>query len=118
MSTRETIEAYFNSLRRNDGWEHYFADDLAFASFVSPVKRVNGRVAFLEATKGFYRTIVSFDVRIVVVESDRACTTTRYQLQPPSGPAFASDVAEMFVVRDGRIVSLEIYFDPTPYPRR
>ena len=118
MSTRETIEAYFDSLRRKDAWENYFADTLVFASFVSPPKRVEGRAAFLEATKGFYRMIASLDVRTLVVEGDRACATTRYQLQPPSGPPFRSDVAEVFVVQNGRIASLEIYFDPTPYPRR
>jgi ketosteroid isomerase-like protein len=117
MSTRETIEGYFSSLRRKDGWQTYFADDLEFASFVTPTKRVSGRAAFLEATKGFYRMIVSFDTGSIIVESERACVTTRYQLQPSSGSTFMSDVAEVFVVRDGRIASLEIYFDPTPYPR-
>jgi len=62
--------------------------------------------------------ILSLDVRSLVVEGDRACATTHYQLQPPAGLVFASDVAEVFVVQDGRISSLEIYFDPTPYPRR
>ena len=118
MTTRETIDAYFSGLRRKEGWENYFADDLVFTSHVSPERRVSGRAAFLEATKGFYRMIASLDVRNVVAEGDRACATTRYQLQPPSGTAFASDVAEMFVVREGRIASLEIYFDPAPYPRR
>ena len=117
MSTRETIEAYFSSLRRKDGWQNYFADDLEVASRVSLMKQVSGRAAFLEATKGFYRMIVSFDTGSFIVESERACVTTRYQLQPPSGPIFVSDVAELFVVRDGRIASVEIYFDPTPYPR-
>ena len=118
MTTRETIDAYFSSLRRKEGWDGYFADDLVFTSLVSPPKQISGRTAFLEATKGFYRMIASLDVRNVVVEGDRACATTRYQLQPPSGAAFASDVAEVFVVRDGRIRSLEIYFDPSPYPKR
>jgi hypothetical protein len=30
---------------------------------------------------------------------------------------FVSDVAEVFRVRDGRIESLEIYFDSAPFPR-
>ena len=118
MTTRDTIEAYFSSLRRKDSWENYFADDVVFTNFVVPAKQISGRNAFLEATKGFYRMIASLDVRNVVAEGDRACVTTRYHLQPPSGPAFESDVAEMFVVRGDRIASLEIYFDPSPYPRR
>ena len=118
MTTKETIEAYLGSLQRKDGWEKYFADDVVFTSFSSPAKRVTGRTTFLESTKGFYGMITALDVRDVLVDGDRACTTTRYQLQPPVGSIFASDVAEVFAVRDGKIRSLEIYFDSAPYPRR
>jgi len=118
VTTRQTIEGYFSSLQRKDGWENYFADDLVFTSFVSPVKRVSGRSAFIQATKGFYGMIVSLEVQTLLVEGDRACATTRYQLQPPVGPAFTSDVAELFAVSEGRIRSLEIYFDSAAFPRR
>ena len=118
MTERETIEGYFRSLARKDGWERCLADDLAFTSRVSPMKQVSGRAAFLESTRGFYGMIASLEVRDVIVDGHRACVTTRYQLQPPAGPAFTSDVAELFEVRDGLIRSLEIYFDPTPFPRR
>jgi hypothetical protein len=53
MTTRQTIEGYLSSLQRKDGWEDYFADDMVFTSYVSPVKQVSGRSAFLQATKGF-----------------------------------------------------------------
>jgi ketosteroid isomerase-like protein len=118
VTTRQTIEGYFSSLQRKDGWENSFADDMVFTSFVSPVKRVSGRSAFLQATKGFYGMIVSLEVQTLLVEGDRACATTRYQLQPPVGPAFASDVAELFAVSEGRIRSLDIYFDSAAFPRR
>jgi ketosteroid isomerase-like protein len=118
MTTRHTIERYLSSLQKKDGWESHFADDLVFTSFVSPVRRVSGRSAFLSATKGFYGMIVSLEVQHLLVDGDRACATTRYQLQPPAGPGFTSDVAEVFAVRDGLIRSLEIYFDSAPYPRR
>ena len=118
MTTRDTIKEYLNSLERKDGWEKYFADDVVFTSFVTPVKQVSGRTAFLEATKGFYGMIVSLEVQNLLVDGDRACATTRYQLQPPVGPAFTSNVAEIFAVTGGRIRSLEIYFDSAPFPRR
>jgi hypothetical protein len=38
-----------------------------------------------------------------------------YELQPPGSPAFHSHVAEVFKVRDEKIVSLDIYFDSTPF---
>jgi ketosteroid isomerase-like protein len=40
-----------------------------------------------------------------------------YELQPPVGPAFSSDVAEIFGVQDGKITSFEIYFDSAPFAK-
>ena len=53
----------------------------------------------------------------MIVEGTRACALTRYRLQRPGGPAFDSDVAEVFGVRDGKISSLDIYFDSAPFPK-
>lgn len=36
---------------------------------------------------------------------------------PPGRAPFASDVAELFTVRDGKIDSFAIYFDTAPYPK-
>jgi len=83
----------------------------------TPVKRITGRAAYLESTRRFYSSITSLQVKELLTEGNRACALTRYELQPPGGPAFGSDVAEVFGVRDGKIDSLEIYFDSTPFPK-
>jgi len=117
MTTKETIEGYFGRLAAKDGWEAFLSEDVAFTSFTSPNKSVNGRAAYLEATRRFYASIAAVEVRSVIVEGTRACALTRYRLQRPGGPAFDSDVAEVFGVRDGRISSLAIYFDSAPFPK-
>jgi len=117
MTTKETIQGYFGSLKHKNGWEAFLADDLVFTTFVSPIKQVNGRAAYLESTRRFYSTISSMEVRDLIVDGQRACALTRYQLQPPGRPAFQSDVAEVFGVQDGKIRSLDIYFDTTPFPK-
>ena len=118
MTTKETVERYFGALRQKQGWETLLADNMAFTSYVSPVKQVNGRDAYLQATKRFFSMIVSVDVRELIVEGDRACARTHYALQPPNaGPEFASDVAEFFSVANGKINSLAIYFDSAPFPK-
>ena len=61
--------------------------------------------------------ITALEVRDLMVEGDKACALTRYDLQPPRGPAFKSDVAEVFAVRDGKITSFDIYFDSSPFPK-
>jgi hypothetical protein len=43
MTTRDTIQSYFESLSGKSGWEAFLADDMAFTSFTSPVKHVVGK---------------------------------------------------------------------------
>jgi ketosteroid isomerase-like protein len=118
MNTRQTVERYFDQLKRHSGWEALLADDMTFTSFTIPNKRVDGKVSYLEATKRFYSTIARVEVRELLVDGDRACAFTHYDLQPPNGgPAFQSDVAEVFSVKDGKIGSLGIYFDSAPFPK-
>lgn len=50
----------------------------------------------------------------LLIDGDKACALTRYQLQPPAGPAF---VSEVFEVHDGQITALAIYFDCSPFPK-
>jgi ketosteroid isomerase-like protein len=116
MSTRHIIERYFQALQRGDGWAALLADDVAFTSFTIPNRQIAGKQAYLEATKRFYSTIQSFEVRALIVEGSNACALTRYQLRGP-GQAFQSDVAEVFSVRDDHIASLGIYFDSAPFPK-
>ena len=75
---------------------------------------MTGKAAFLERTHRFDAMIASVEVRNVLVDGDKACVLTRYQLQ---GPAFSSDVAEVFGVQDAKIRSFDIDFDTSPYPK-
>ena len=117
MTTQETIQGYFKSLENKKGWETFLSDDMLFTSFTSPNKQVSGRDAYLEATKRFYSMITSFEVRDLIIAGEKACALTRYQLQPPAGNVFTSDVAEIFSVKNGKIVSFGIYFDSSPFPK-
>jgi ketosteroid isomerase-like protein len=117
MTTRATIQGHFSSLTQRKGWDSFLSDDMRFTSFASPIRQVKGRAAFLEATKRFYSMITAVEVRELLVDGDKACALTTYQLQPPAGPAFRSDVAEVFAVREGKISSFEIYFDSSPFPK-
>jgi ketosteroid isomerase-like protein len=117
MSTKNIIDNYFRALEAGTGWDVWLGPDLVFTSNVSPVKRVTGRESYLAATRGFYSMIVSFELRDLIIQGDRACALTHYELRAPSGHAFQSDVAEIFSVRNDRIESFAIYFDPSPFPR-
>lgn len=117
MSTREVVTRYFDELTRRGPWETVLADDFTFTRFISPVKAVTGKAAYLEATRRFYSTIRSLELRDLIVEGAKACAFTSYELQAPGGPVIRSDVAELFTVSNGKIGSLAIYFDTAPFPK-
>ena len=117
MTTKGIVQGYFDRLKQKSGWEAFLADGMAFTSHVTPVKQVAGKDAYLESTSRFFSMITAVEVKDLIVDGDRACALTRYQLQPPRGPAFESHVAEVFKVRDEKISSLEIYFDSAPFPK-
>ncbi len=115
--TRETIQGYFDSLARNQGWEAFLAEGMLFTSFTSPVKEVRGKGPYLEATQRFYSSIISLHLRDLMVDGEKACALTRYELRGPTGNTFTSNVAELFTVRNGKIDSFSIYFDTAPFPK-
>jgi len=117
ITTQDVIASYYDALKQKGAWDAVLAEDMLFTSFTSPVKRVKGRAAYLEATKRFYSMIKGLEIRGMIVEGDRACVLTRYDLRAPAGPAFESHVAEVFNVRDGKITSFDIYFDSAPFPK-
>lgn len=117
MATTETIQSYFNNLKLGKDWHTFLADDMTFTSYTSPVKKLTGKDAYLEATKRFYSSIVSMEVRDIMVDDERALALTHYELKHPGGNIFSSDVAEIFTVKNGKIKTFEIYFDSAPFPK-
>lgn len=117
MATTETIQSYFNNLKLGKDWQSFLADDMTFTSYTSPVKKLTGKDAYLEATKRFYSSIVSMEVRDIMVDDERALALTHYELKHPGGNIFSSDVAEIFTVKNGKIKTFEIYFDSAPFPK-
>jgi len=118
MTNTDTIHGYFDCLGRKAGWENFLSEEIAFTSFTTPVERVTGKNAYLEATRQFFSTIVALEVKSLFVDGNRICALTRYRLQPPAGPVFDCHVAEVFKVREGTIDSLDIYFDSAPFNRQ
>jgi|SRR6185436_400944 len=117
MTTKETLTSYFECLKQLKGWDSFLAEDMAFTSFTSPIKEVRGRETYLQSTRRFFAMVTAVEVRDLLIEGEKACALTRYELRPPVGNPFRCDVAEVFTVKDGRIASLAIYFDSAPFPK-
>ena len=117
MTTKDTIQGYFNSLKEKKQWESFLSDDMIFTSFTSPIKQVSGKDAYIESTKRFFSMVIYVEVKDLLIEGEKACALTHYELQPPRGNTFSSDVAEIFTVKNGKIDSFAIYFDSSPFPK-
>jgi len=115
MTTRDTVQGYLDSVKQQRGWESFLSDGVRFTSFTSPVKQLAGKPAYIEATKGFYSKVASLELRDLMIDADRACALTRYEVRGQNGGTFTSDVAEVFTVKNGKLDSLAIYFDTAPY---
>jgi ketosteroid isomerase-like protein len=117
MSTKAVINDYFDRLARRGEWPALLSDAFHFSNCTSPGREVSGKGPFLEATRRFYGSIKSFEVRDLVVDGPKAAAFTRYQIGTPAGTTFQSDVAELFTVRNDKIEALAIYFDTSPFPK-
>lgn len=73
MNTRDTVQAYFNSLREKGDWKIFLADQMVFTSFGTPSKQLTGRDAYLESTKRFYSMIDAVEIRDILVDGNKAC---------------------------------------------
>jgi hypothetical protein len=85
MTTKDTIQGYFSCLKQKEGWESFLSDGMIFTSLTSPIKQVAGKDAYLESTKRFYSMIISVTIKDLLIEGEKACVLTRYELQPPKG---------------------------------
>ena len=108
MTTKDTVQGYFTRLRQKEEWELLLSDEMVFTSFTSPVKQVTGKAAFLEATKRFYSTIISVTVKDLIIDGEKACALTHYELLAPKANTLNSDVAEIFTVKNGKIDSFAL----------
>jgi ketosteroid isomerase-like protein len=116
MSTRNVVLEFLERVKTNDRWDDLLSDDLEFSNFATPVRRMTGKQASLEGIRRFYAMAERMEIESIIVDGQQACVLTRYDLQPPLGPAFESHIAEIFRVENEKIASFGIYFDSAPYP--
>lgn len=83
MTTKTIIEGYFDCLKQKEGWEAFLSDDLIFTNFASPVKQLTGKAAYLESTRRFFSMVTSVEVNDLLIDGEKACALTCYELQPP-----------------------------------
>jgi ketosteroid isomerase-like protein len=112
-TTLETIKGYYDDIQRKSGWQAFVSDDIEFSG--TGVKATSGKQAFVESNDQFLRAVKTSQVKEMIVEGEKACVIVHYELQSPKGNRASSDVAEILVVKDGKINSSTIYFDTVAF---
>jgi ketosteroid isomerase-like protein len=107
---RETVERYFDAWTSGDfaTARELLHDDLKFSG---PIDSFDNADAFVETLKGLSQILVDARRRGLVADDEHVCLI--YDLE--TGPAGVSPVAEWYEVRDGKVASLEAFFDARPF---
>lgn len=109
MTTKETIEEYFDAIHKG-GWESYIMDDFVFV--ISNLDDVyHGKAVYLERAGRFFQTTTSVEIRQMIIENGDVAVLARYRMRSPEGNTGVCDVAEFLTVQGEKLASSAIFFD-------
>ena len=109
-SPAETVERYFDAWTSNDfdTARSLLEDDLEFRG---PIDTFDNADALIESIKGLSQILTGAHRRGVVADGDQVCVI--YDLE--TAPVGTAPVAEWYRVREGKIASLQAFFDARPF---
>jgi ketosteroid isomerase-like protein len=109
-SSAEIVERYFDAWTSKDfeTARSLLHDDL---SFTGPFEKLDSADALMESIKGLAQVVTGAERRGVIEQGDQACVI--YDLH--TAPVPTAPVAEWYMVRDGKIASMEAFFDARPF---
>lgn len=110
MKTSKEITAeFYQAMLKNEGWESFLADN---ATYLGPLASlVEGKEAVVGITQQFLKNKYTGEVKNIISEGDNTCVLTHYQLGHPAAATLEVDACEIVKVEDGKILSMEVYFD-------
>lgn len=106
----EIVERYFNAWTSKDFGtaRSLLHDDLSFSG---PFETLDNADALMESIKGLAQIVTGAERRGLVAQEDQVCVI--YDLH--TVPVATAAVAEWYTVRDGKIASMEAFFDARPF---
>jgi len=115
MSTKSLVQSYYNSFAQKDEkWHQLYSDDAVFTD-ASQILNAKGKEAVIQSFTPFLKGVEGVNVKQMIVEDENACVIVGYNYVNPKGLKMSQDVAELWEVRDNKLVRLTIYFDLTAY---
>jgi len=111
--TRTLLQKYYDGLSKNEVWQSLLPEDVLLTGTV--VKESKGKGQFVH--NNFFRMIKGLKVKQMIVENENAFALVSYDLVSPKGTSFSSDVAEIWRIKENKLVSLAIYFDTAAFAK-
>ena len=106
LSVYETFRT--SMLNGSEDWKALLADD---AQLHGPLASVEGKDAFIAVNEPFFASIQRSELRELVIDGRRVLTRIETTIMTPAGEDLTLRVAEWYTIKDGKIQSLEVYFD-------
>ena len=109
-SPAETVEQYFDAWTSKDFGtaRSLLHDDL---SFTGPLETVDRADALLHSLQGLSQIVTGAERRGMLTEGDEVAVI--YDLH--TAPVPSARIAEWYTVRDGKIASIQAFFDARPF---
>ncbi len=112
MTTKDTVQRYYDGVTRKDGWQSVISDSMSFAQ---PGASTKGKDAYVEVTARFLQKVKSSKVKELVIDGDKAYALVDYEVVSPRGDTRWFYVAEILSVKDDKIGSSTILFDTAAF---
>jgi ketosteroid isomerase-like protein len=106
------LETYYEGFAKKQGWESVIADDFQFTGGdLTRQTPLVGRAAYVEVINRFSRVFDTMHVQQLISEGDRASVIGNYDFCFPNGVRLNGNVAELWTAKNGKLASLQIFFD-------
>jgi ketosteroid isomerase-like protein len=117
MSVREVIERYYAAVNAGD-WDSWLE---LFDELIVMDEQLGGHIEGLEMLRGLVgglkRVYSSFKnvPRYIVIDGNQACVMSRISAVSASGEPIEAEVANYFLIQEGRITYLANFHDSRPF---
>ncbi len=105
--TKDLLNEYYSRLSEKGEWAPLLSDDFLLTGTVT--KETRGREVY--ADNGFFKLVRGLTVKEMIVQNENAFALVNYSLASPKGKVLSLDVAEVWKAKDGKLISVAIYFD-------
>lgn len=111
--TKELLDMYYKAISAKGRLGQLLSEDFSFSGALAEAGA--GLDAFEENL--FFKYVKSLEVKTMIVEGEQACAVVGYHLESPKGDILSLDAAEIWRMKDGKLLSLSIYFDTAAYQK-